>query len=303
LAEAYPKKAGMTLAPAGRTIGGINVRRLRLPLVPTVPLTIIAVITFMAIFAPMFTSYDPIKQSLLDSLTPPSFIEGGDPAHFLGTDNFGRDIWSRLVYGGRISLSVSALVILIGGSLGVVVGTISGYFGGWFDSILMRVVDIILSFPLILIVIVMVTMVGASINNIIILVALLIWPRLARMIRAEAISIRSQDYVTLARISGASHLRIMTRHIIPNVIPTLIVICTLEVGAIILLESSLSFLGVGIPPPNPSWGVMVADGRGQVASGWWISLFPGLAIMIVVLAMNVTGDWLRDKLDPRLQTV
>lgn len=302
MAETYPKKVDLTLS-AGPTVGGFPLRSLRLPIVPTLPLAIIFVITFGAIFAPVFTSYDPIKQSLLDSMIPPSFVEGGTPAHFFGTDVFGRDLWSRLVYGARISLSVSALVILLGASIGTIVGTVSGYFGGWFDSILMRIVDIILSFPLILIVIVMVTMVGASTNNIIILVALLIWPRLARMIRAEAISIRSQDFVTLARISGASHLRIMMRHIIPNVIPTLIVICTLEVGAIILLESSLSFLGVGIPPPQPSWGVMVADGRGQVASGWWISLFPGLAIMIVVLAMNVTGDWLRDKLDPRLQTV
>lgn len=303
MADTYPKKAtGLTLTP-GRKIAGIQLRSLRLPIVPTLPIAVIALVVFVAVFAPLFTQFDPLKQSLLDSKIPPAWVEGGDPAHIFGTDVFGRDIWSRLIFGARISLTVSALVILIGATIGTAVGTVSGYFGGWFDGLLMRIVDIILSFPLILIVIVMVTLVGASTNNIIVLVALLIWPRLARMIRAEAITIRSQDFVTLARISGASNFRIMMRHILPNVIPTLIVICTLEVGAIILLESSLSFLGVGIPPPQPSWGVMVADGRGQVASGWWISLFPGLAIMIVVLAMNVTGDWLRDKLDPRLQTV
>lgn len=278
-------------------------RAFRIPWVPALPIFVIVAALVIAIFAPVVAPHDPLRQSLMDSLLPPAFVDGGTPEYLLGTDNFGRDVLSRLIYGARITLTVSSLVILTGATIGVLVGTVAGYYGGWFDSLLMRLTDIILSFPLILIAIVLVTAIGASIQNVIGIVAFLLWPRFARMVRSEALTLSKQDFITLARIAGISDFRILFRHILPNVIPTLIVLCTLEVGAVIVLEASLSFLGVGVPPPEPSWGVMVNDGRGQIASGWWIALFPGIAIMVLVLSLNVFGDWLRDVLDPRSQRV
>ncbi len=190
---------------------------------------------------------------------------------------------------------------LIGASVGTLVGIVAGYFGGFLDNLLMRIADLVLGIPLILVAIVLVTVTGASTANIIFIVSAFVWPRYARIIRSETLSLREQDYVMLARVAGISSRRIMFRHILPNVVSTLIVLCTLQVGQVVLLESALSFLGVGIPPPKPSWGIMVADGRTNLTSGWWISLTPGLAIVLLVISFNLVGDWLRDRLDPRLQ--
>lgn len=299
--RAEGKTNGDSVPLAGLSRYGSTLRKAWPGYVPAAAMSVIIITTFAALFAGLVSPHDPIKQSLIDSRLGPAWVDGGSTEFLLGTDFFGRDILTRLIYGARISLSIGGLVILVGATVGTIVGISAGFFGGVVDSILMRIVDIVLSLPLILVAIVLVVVLGASTSNVILVVTLLIWPRFARVIRAESLSLRQQDFVTLAQIAGASKIRIMMRHMLPNVIPTMLVIATLQIGQVVVLESSLSFLGVGIPPPDPSWGVMVADGRGTLRSGWWISFFPGLSILLVVLSFNQVGDWLRDRLDPRLQ--
>ena len=271
----------------------------RLGIIPSIAVLIIAVWVAMAIFADLIATHDHRFGNIASAGTAPSF-GGGEDAYLFGTDNLGRDVFSRVVFGSRVSLLVSVLVIGIGASFGTIAGIVSGYFGGIVDAVLMRIVDLILSLPLILIAIVAAVTAEPSLRNVVIIIAFFVWPRFARQIRAEALRLREQDFIALAHIAGISNIRIMVRHILPNVMPTIIVITTLQVGLVILIEASLSFLGVGVPPPTPTWGRMVADGRGVITFMWWISLFPGLAIVLVVLAMNTLGDWLRDYLDPRM---
>ena len=278
-------------------------KRFRIGLMPTIPAVVLLITLAGAVLAPWLAPYDPVHTSLRDSMLPPAWADGGSMSHPLGTDVFGRDQISRLLYGARVSLSASFLVLGLATSVGVVLGLISGYFGKFWDILIMRVVDLFLAVPALLIAIVMAVIFGPSFLNVVIIIALFYWTIIARQVRGEVLSIREQDYVILARTAGASNLRIMFKHILPNVFPTIVVITTLQIGTVILFESSLSFLGVGIPPPNPSWGVMVSDGRGELVTGWWISFFPGLSIMLVVLASNSFGDWLRDRLDPRLRTL
>ena len=230
---------------------------------------------------------------------------GGRWQYPLGTDKVGRDILSRIIHGSRISVIVAVVSILCGGIIGSALGIAAGYFGHWPDIILMRAVDISLSIPIILLALVLVTALGASFGTIITVLVLLLWAHYARMSRGETLSVRVQDFVARSRVAGASHPRIMMRHIFPNVFNSLVVLATLQVGFVIILESTLSFLGAGIPRPTPAWGLMVADGRELVTSesGWWVSLFPGLAIMLTVLSMNLLGDWLRDRLDPKQRQV
>ena len=278
---------------------GLNV--LRSP-VPTIPMAGIVLLIFLAIFGQLVETHDPTRNRIIDSMIAPAWAEGGSSEHLLGTDRFGRDQFSRLVRGARISVVAAASVIGIGALLGTIIGLIAGYYDGrWFSTALMRAVDITLAFPAILMAMVLATILHPSFTNVILVISLLIWPRFARQIRGEVLGIRLNDYVTYSVVSGETATRIMLKHILPNVVPTLLVLITLQVGYVILLEASLSFLGVGIPPPAPSWGLMVSDGRGQLSSGWWISLFPGLAIMLTVLCMNTVGDWLRDKWDPKLR--
>ena len=228
--------------------------------------------------------------------------EGGSSEFLLGTDHLGRDVLSRVVYGARISLIVALVTLGVGGSVGVALGLAAGWYGGWIDEISMRLVDIKLSIPLILIALVLVISVGQSFMLIVGVLAIWIWPRFARQIRAEVLQLKNMDYVALAKVSGASTLRILFVHIFPGTINTLIVVATLQVGIVILLESTLSFLGAGVPPPTPAWGSMVADGRDKLGGGfWWISTFPGAAIMVTVMSLNLFGDWLRDTLDPKLR--
>lgn len=273
----------------------------RLPLIPLVLLIVFLVIP--AAFANQVAPHDPLEQSLVKRLTPPAWIEGGSWDNILGTDKQGRDILSRLIHGARISLGVSLSAIFIGGSVGVVLGLASGYFGGWPDRIISSLVDMTLSLPLILLALVLVLVMGPGFHTVILVVSTLLWARYARQVRAEVLTIKEQDFVARAKVAGSSHVRIMARHIFPNVVNTLIVLVTLQVGTVILLESTLSFLGAGIPRPQPSWGVMVADGRDHIVAAWWIAFFPGLAILLVVMSMNMLGDWLRDRLDPRLRQV
>ena len=229
--------------------------------------------------------------------------EGGSMDYPLGTDKQGRDILSRIMHGARVSLLVSSLAILMGGGLGTLLGMLAAYRGGKTDSIIMRVVDIKLAFPTILLALVLVAAIGAGFATVIIVIAVLLWARYARIVRGEALAIKQQDFIDRARVSGASNARIMMRHIFPNLVNTVVVLATLEVGHVIILESTLSFLGAGIPAPTPAWGVMVADGRDLITTAWWIFLFPCLAIVLTVLSMNLLGDWLRDRLDPKLRNI
>ncbi|MBI2873307.1 MAG: ABC transporter permease [Chloroflexi bacterium] len=266
---------------------------------PILPAVIIVVMVGMAVLAPVLSPHSPTSGILRDQLKPPMWLEGGSGEYPLGTDRFGRDILSRMMHGARISLIVSLVSLAIGATVGATLGLISGYLGRWVDALIMRIVDMTLSLPLFLMAIVLAVILGPNLLNVIIIVAFLIWARYARIIRGEVLSLRSRDFVALARVAGASHTRIIVKHLFPNVAHTLVILITLQVGWVILLESSLSFLGVGIPPPTPAWGLMVADGRNYVDTAWWISVVPGIAIALIVLSLNLAGDWLRDVLDPR----
>jgi len=270
---------------------------------PWFPGAILAALVVAAIFAPYLSPHSPTDGDITRKLIPPVWTEQGSGEHPLGTDRFGRDVLSRIIYGSRISLAVSLIAIFVAGTLGTMLGLISGYRGGLTDAALMRLTDVGLSLPIVLIAVVMVAVSEPSLRNVILVIALLLWPRFARQVRAETLAIKEQDFVALAVVAGRSSSWIIRRHIFPNVVPTLLVITTLQVGFVILLEGTLSFLGVGVPPPSPAWGLMIADGRGFLATAWWISLFPGLAMLLTVLAVNLMGDWLRDHLDPRLRQI
>lgn len=271
---------------------------------PILPLGILVfLLVIPAVFAPQVAPHDPLRGSLAKRLKPPVWAQGGTIEHPLGTDKMGRDVLSRIIYGSRISLMVSVVAIGVGGIIGTSLGLMSGYFGGKLDALIMRMVDISLSLPTILLALVLVAAVGPSFGTVITVIAVLLWARYARLVRGETLSIKEYDYIARARVAGASHFRIMARYILPNVVNSLIVLATLQVGYVILLESTLSFLGAGIPRPTPAWGVMVADGRELIVTAWWVSMFPGLAIMLTVLALNLLGDWLRDHLDPKLKHV
>lgn len=228
---------------------------------------------------------------------------GGTTEYLLGTDKVGRDILSRIIYGSRISIVVAGVAIFIGGFIGTALGISAGYFGSWTDALVMRLVDISLSIPIILLALVLVAALGASFTTVIAVLVVLLWAHYARMARGVTLSVRVQDYIDRARVAGASDTRIMVRHVFPNVFNSLVVLATLQIGFVIVVESTLSFLGAGIPRPTPAWGLMVADGRELIVSHWWVAFFPGLAILLVVLAMNLLGDWLRDRLDPKQRQV
>lgn len=269
---------------------------------PFIPVGIILFFVLVAIFAPLVTPYSPTKTSLPEKNVPPFWQEGGSISHPLGTDPLGRDIWARLAYGARVSLLVAVSTLALGGVLGTALGLISGYYRA-LDPIVMRASDITIAFPIILFAILLVVIIGAGLINLIIAVGLVIWARYARVIRGEVLTIMTQDYISRARVAGASDFRIITKHIFPNVVNTLVVLLTLQVGFLIIVESSLSFLGAGVPPPTPAWGSMVASGRDYIVSAWWVSAIPGIAIMLLVIAFNMLGDWLRDRLDPKLRQV
>jgi peptide/nickel transport system permease protein len=268
-----------------------------------VPVSILLLMVLFAIFAEVFAPYSPTKVALPNRLLPPFFVIGGSTAHLLGTDLLGRDILSRVIFGARVSLSVSLLVIFITSSIGTILGIVSGYLGGRTDTLLMRITDVCLAFPIILIALLLAVILGPSFKTVVLAMSMLGWAPYARLIRGETLKLREADFVAQARIIGSSTLRIMVRHVFPNVINPLIVIATMSVGLMILMESALSYLGAGIPPPTPSWGSMVSDGRNLIDKAWWISFFPGLAIGLVVLSGNFLGDWIRDKLDPRLRQI
>ena len=268
---------------------------------PWASVAIIGIMVLTAIFAPLLTQHSPIEQSLSNKLLPPFWEERGSFEHILGTDVFGRDVLTRLIYGARVSLIVAGLALLVGGGVGLVLGIVSGYVGGRVDSIIMRIVDAAFAFPAILFALLLAVTMGQGLETLIIAISLLLWATFARVLRGEVLSLKQRDFVALARVHGCSSVRIMATHILPNVMNTFMVLLTLNVGVVIVAEASLSFLGAGVPPPTPSWGLMVAEGRGKITSAWWLSLIPGVAITLVVLAFNLFGDWLRDQLDPKLR--
>lgn len=269
---------------------------------PYIPAIVLLVLVFAAIAAPIVSPYDPVKGDLRARTKPPVGF-GGTTEHLFGTDNQGRDIFSRIIHGARVSISFAAITMLLSVALGAVIGAVSGYFGGHVDETLMRLVDLQNALPFILAALVMVGVFGASFTTLLIIIAIFSWGTTARQIRGEILQLKQMDYVNLARIAGASSPRIIFKHLLPGVTNTLIVVATLGTGQIILTEATLSFLGVGIPPPKPAWGSMVAFGRNYIDSAWWIAVIPGVAIALVVVSLNFLGDWLRDYFDPRLRQI
>jgi len=265
------------------------------------PLLVLTLLVFTAVFADVLAPHDPVAVSMQERLLPPAFMEGGTKKYLLGTDQLGRDILSRMIYGSRISLSVSLAVIAITASVGTVMGIVAGYLGGATEALLMRITDISMAFPPMLLALLLAVVFGPGFWTVVLALSILGWAPYARLIRGETLKLRYTDFVAQARINGASSLRIMVKHIFPNIVNSLIVVITMAVGMLILAEAALSFLGVGVPPPAPSWGYMVNEGRSVIDRAWWISAFPGIVIGLVVLSGNFLGDWLRDKLDPRLR--
>ena len=299
MAMAIPQQVPWYMAPLRFLRAIFQVRRF-----PGVAMAILVfLLVIPGIFAEWIAPHDPIKGSLALRLKPPMWEKGGSITYPLGTDKVGRDVLSRIIYGARVSLRVSVEAIVVSGFIGTALGLISGYFGGRVDALIMRLVDISLSLPIILVALVFVAALGPSFATVIAVITILLWARYARQVRGEVLSIKERDFIARARVAGASHFRIMFRYLLPNVVNTLIVLATLQVGFVIIFESSLSFLGAGIPRPTPAWGLMVADGRELIVTAWWISMFPGIAIMLTVLSFNLVGDWLRDHLDPKLKNI
>lgn len=269
-------------------------RRLRdLPWDGILPGGFLALAVLAAVLADWIAPHDPNLGDLANFLMPPS------AEHVFGTDALGRDILSRIIYGGRVSLLVGVAAVGLAMAIGVVLGIVSALAGGWLGEAIMRLTDLVLALPAVLIALAVAATVGPSLTNVILLIGFLYWAQFARMVRAEALSLRERDFVQAAYAVGCGPIRLLRLHILPNLVNTVIVLATLQVAAAILLESTLSFLGVGVPPPTPTWGTMVAEGRPYVELGWWVSTFPGLAIMATVLSINLLGDYLREKLDPK----
>ena len=261
-------------------------------------LLVVLLVVFGALFAPLLAPHDPTEQDLSKRLLPPSWQEGGETSFVLGCDPLGRDILSRIIYGARISLIVGLLAVLVRGTGGVLLGLLSGYYGGWIESLLMRLGDVQLALPFLVLALAIMSVLGPGLRNVIGVLGITGWIFYARVVRSEVLSLREREFVQAARLVGARNLRILVRHILPNVSASVIVIATLDIAQMIILEASLSYLGMGVQPPTPSWGGMVAAGRDYLSTQWWVSTFPGLAIFITVMAINLVGDWLRDVLDP-----
>jgi len=269
---------------------------------PWIPTAILSTIALVAIFANVLAPYNPEVGVLGDRFRPPAWQAGGSEAHLLGTDHVGRDVLSRLIFGARVSMVVGFTAVIVAGILGTTLGILSGYLGGWVDQVIMRVTDTWLALPALTFAIFLAAVVGPSEMNIVIILGAVYWTRYARVIRGEVLSLRERDFVRLAIVAGCSKKTIMRRHILPNVLNSAIVLGTLMLGVVIVTEAALSFLGVGVPPPKPAWGLMLADGKkGLMAGYWWLTVLPGLCIMLMVLSANLLGDWLRVKFDPQLR--
>lgn len=264
---------------------------------------IILLLVVAAIGAPILAPANPNKTSLRERNTPPAWEANGSTAHLLGTDPVGRDLLSRLIYGARISLFIGLTVTILASAFGILLGLLAGYYQSWIEEIVMRVADLFLAFPFILLAITIIAVLGAGLTNLVLVLVVTGWVQYARLVRGQALSVKQNQYVDAARVAGASSWRILARHILPNVAASVIVLATLQVAFVLLTEAALSFLGLGVNPSIPTWGSMVNDGRLYIYNAWWVITFPGLAIMIAVLGINMVGDWLRDILDPTLRTI
>jgi peptide/nickel transport system permease protein len=275
---------------------------IRLEGFPLIPVLILAAIAVVAVFAQVLAPHDPELGELAARFRPPAWEDGGSTEYLLGTDHLGRDVFSRLIFGARVSMVVGFTAVIVAGVVGTVLGIVSGYLGGWVDQVIMRLTDTWLALPALTFAIFLAAIVGPSEMNIIIILGLVYWTRYARVIRGEVLSLKEREFVRLAIVAGCSKATIMRRHILPNVLNSAIVLGTLMLGVVIVTEAALSFLGVGVPPPKPAWGLMLADGKNSMMAGrWWLTVLPGLCIVLMVLSANLLGDWLRVKLDPQLR--
>jgi len=291
----------MTSRSAALTVAG-RIASFRTDGFPVIPMSILGALLFVAIFANVLAPHDPEVGSLGERFRPPVWQQGGSEKFLLGSDHLGRDVLSRLIFGARVSIVVGFTAVLVAGVLGTGLGILSGYLGGWVDQVIMRVTDTWLALPALTFAIFLAAVVGPSEMNIVIILGAVYWTRYARVIRGEVLSLKERDFVRLAIVAGCSKRTIMKRHILPNVLNSAIVLGTLMLGVVVVTEAALSFLGVGVPPPKPAWGLMLADGKkGMMAGYWWLTVLPGCCIMFMVLSANLLGDWLRVKLDPQLR--
>ncbi|MFK9090289.1 ABC transporter permease [Bacillus salipaludis] len=267
----------------------------------TLGFIIVLLVILVSIFADVIAPHDPAQNNLGDMLKPPVWLDGGSSTYILGTDNLGRDMLSRIIYGTRVSLLVGVFSVILAGIIGVLVGILAGYYGGFIDNVLMRIVDSFLAIPSILFILVVLAVFDPSIMVLIIVIGFTNWVTYARVVRGEVLSIKEREYVKASKSIGTKNSTIMLKHIFPNIVSSFIVISTLSVATTIVLEASLSFLGLGIQPPTVSWGGMLTDGRNYLATNWWLATFPGIAITVTVLGIIFLGDWLRDVLDPRIK--
>lgn len=269
---------------------------------PGFPTGVVVVAIALSLLGGVVAPNDPYAQDLAHRLTPPSWMEGGSLQYLLGTDQLGRDIFSRIIAGTQASVIVGIFGVIAGALLGSVAGLIGGYLGGFADALVMRLVDAFLSVPIILFAVLLAIVMEPGIVTVVIAAAIAIWARFARVVRGEVLSLRERPFIESARAIGAKDWRMMTKHLLPNLWATIITLASLQVGSIIILEASLSFLGAGVPPPTPAWGSMIANGRLFLANAWWIATFPGCAVLLLVVSTNLLGDWLRDVLDPSMRT-
>jgi len=297
--------ADTRLASRGATTSRVRAVVKALREAPLAAVVILGGLILVAVLADLIAPYDPtLPVKGAEMFAPPFWMDGGSLAMPLGADFQGRDILSRLIYGARVSLVVGLMGTLVAGGIGTAMGILSGYVGGWVDQIIMRVTDAWLALPAIVFAIFLAAMVGPSMWNIIVILGAVYWTRYARVIRGEVLTLRERDFVKLAEIAGASKLRVIKKHILPNVMNTATVLASLTVGVVIIAEASLSFLGVGVPPPQPAWGLMLSEARPTLMAGqWWLTVFPGACILLIVLATQLFGDWLRVRLDPQLRNL
>jgi len=285
---------------AAPAVGQVSLRRLWRLKWGLAATAIMLLIVGSAVLAPWLAPFDPLSVNIRHRLAPPAWLEGGTPEHLLGTDQVGRDLLSRMIYGGRVSLIVGVCAVLISASLGVLLGLTAGYFGGSADWTVMTLVNVTLTFPFVLLALAVIAVLGASLTNMIFVLGVAGWPIYTRVIRAETMALREREFVVAARALGMRHTRIMFGQILPNLVSAIIVIGTLQVAQVIILESFLSFLGLGIQPPTPAWGNMLGEGRVYMLNSWWIAAFPGAAIFVTTLVINLMGNALRDWLDPHM---
>lgn len=295
-----PEVAG--LDPERKRAGFRFLKRLLRSKTGTVGAVLVLIVCLTALLAPLLAGHDPAAVDPLNRLKPPMWLEGGTKEHWLGTDNLGRDMWSRIVYGSRVSLIVGIGAVLVSGAIGAVLGLVSGFYGKWIDAVIMRVADGFMAIPTILFMLVVMAVVGPGLTTLIFVIGVTNWVSYTRVVRGEVLSIKERDFVKAAKAVGAKNGRIILKHILPNILSSFIVISGMNVATTIIMEASLSFLGLGIKPPDVSWGGMLSDGRQYVATSWWVATFPGLAITVTVLGVIFLGDWLRDVLDPRMKT-